>query len=99
MFKLPVCPHCKTVYSYKEVKNNNKKKTIICYHCKKEFKNSRAVFFVIGFIVSLAAVLINIFLLNTLSGNFVSIIPVIIVSIGAVLLGWILTPFFIKYKK
>lgn len=36
MLKLPVCPHCKAVYSYREVKSM-KQGITLCYHCKKKF--------------------------------------------------------------
>ena len=99
MFRLPVCPHCKTVYRYKEVKENNRKKVIQCYHCKKEFRNSRAGIIVLALIVCVAAALINVFILNITSDNFVSIIPISVISVIAVLIGMVLVPFFISYKK
>ena len=37
MFKLPVCPHCKVAYSYKEI-TFIKQGTHICYHCNKKFR-------------------------------------------------------------
>lgn len=99
MFKLPVCPYCKTVYRYKDVKKNSKKSVIKCYHCKQEFKNSRKGFVVLALIVIIAAVLLNVFILNITSDNFMSVVPIAFVSIGAVLIGLLLAPFFIKYKK
>ena len=99
MFKLPVCPHCKTVYRYKEVKENNKKKTIECYHCKKEFHNSRAGIAVLAVVVCIIAIIINIIILNCSSGLISSVVPISIVSIIAVIIGMLMIPFFISYKK
>lgn len=99
MFRLPVCPHCRTVYSYKEVKKNNRKSIIQCYHCKKNFKNGRAGIIVLALIICIAAILINIFVLNISSDNFISIIPISVISVIAVLIGILLVPFFISYKK
>lgn len=99
MFKLPVCPHCNTVYSYKEVKENNRKKVIECYHCKKEFHNSRLGFVVLAIIICAAAILINIFILNKSTEIFVSIVSISIVSVFAVIIGMLMIPFFISYKK
>ena len=99
MFKLPVCPHCKTVYRYKEVKENNKKKVIKCYHCKKEFHNSRIGIAVLALIVCVVTASINIILLNSSSASFIYIIPISIISITAVIIGMLMIPFFISYKK
>ena len=99
MSKLPVCPHCKTVYSYREVKENNKKKVIKCYHCKKEFHNGRKGLIFLAALVCVIASVINVFILNTSSEKFISIIPISVISIIAVLMGLIMFPFFISYKK
>lgn len=99
MFKLPVCPHCKTVYGYKEVNENKKKKVIKCYHCKKEFHNSRTGIAVLAAIVLVIAIVLNIIILNSSSENFFCIIPMAIISITAVIIGMLLIPFFINYKK
>lgn len=54
MFKLPVCPHCGTIYRYKDVRkvwgedirntyrtlNHDKAHNHTCYHCHKEFSAS-----------------------------------------------------------
>lgn len=40
MLRLPVCPHCHAVYSYKEVSDMRQGK-MICYHCKKKFSVSK----------------------------------------------------------
>ena len=39
--KQSVCPHCKTVYRYSDLKKIMWKKSDSCYHCKKNFKVSR----------------------------------------------------------
>ena len=99
MFRLPVCPHCNTVYRYKEVKENNRKKVIKCYHCKKEFRNSRKGLVVLALMVCLIAAVINIILLNSSSENSLNIVPIAIISVTAVIIGMLLIPFFISYKK
>jgi len=40
LLKLPVCPHCNAVYSYREVKNM-KQGICFCYHCEKKFYVSK----------------------------------------------------------
>lgn len=99
MFRLPVCPHCKTVYSYKEVKENNKKKLIKCYHCKKEFKNNRRGLIILGLMVLVLTAAFNVFMLNNSSDIFVSVVLIAVISVIAVLIGILLIPFFIGYKK
>lgn len=98
MFKLPICPYCHTVYSYKDVKIN-KESIIKCYHCKNKFSQNKIKCFFILTIIIMIAVAINIIILNS-SGNLISsIIPVTIVSVTAVVLYMILTPYFTEYKK
>ncbi len=99
MFKLPVCPHCKKVYNYREVKENNKKKVIKCYHCKKEFHNSRKGIVFLALLLCIITVIINVFVLNISSEKFVSIVPISVISVIAVLTGLIMFPYFISYKK
>ncbi len=36
LLRLPVCPHCHAVYTYKEVSDMHSG-NMICYHCKKKF--------------------------------------------------------------
>lgn len=100
MFKLPVCPYCKTVYSYKDVKNNRNNKEIECYHCKNKFKQIKiSGFAVLAIILIISAVIINLIILNLTAKFITSIIPLMVVSIIAVLLFMLINPFFIKYKE
>ncbi len=97
MFRLPKCPYCGTKYYYSDVKKEKKKKENICPHCMKKFKIT---FFpqiiVLMLIISIPAVLTNIFALNLMK-NF-SIITLIVISFCYVIAGIILLPFFIKFK-
>lgn len=98
MFKLPVCPYCNTVYDYKEVRKNKKKK-IKCYHCNKIFRRSRKNYIFLFFIMSVIAILINIGFFIGISDFTKSIVPVFINSIVIVIIGLFFKPFFVKYKK
>lgn len=99
MFKLPVCPYCHTVYRYGDVKNN-KENIIKCYHCKNKFKQSKIKgFLILGLILTVSAVTLNIIILNLTASFITSIVPVIAVSIAAVILFMILSPFFTGYVK
>ncbi|MBR2175864.1 MAG: hypothetical protein IJ861_02820 [Clostridia bacterium] len=37
MLKLPVCPHCRAVFTYKEVSGLSEG-SVICYYCGKKFR-------------------------------------------------------------
>ena len=97
MFKLPICPHCGTIYRYGEVKNTVKHKTIKCYHCGKSFsvgKKKTVLFFAI---LIAAAAGINIFELYVspeLNFLFLAATNTILLIIGILLI-----PFFITYKN
>ncbi|MCH5303941.1 MAG: hypothetical protein J1E41_03675 [Ruminococcus sp.] len=100
MFKLPVCPYCHTVYSYGEVKKSEKKEIIKCYHCKNNFKQGRAKgFLFLAFIIVALAVLINKAILNLTADIVTSLIPLLAISLIAVILFIILSPYFIEFKK
>ena len=98
MFRLPVCPHCKTVYHYKDTKKATKEKISVCYHCKKEFKAS--IFpgiFIIGAIVVALNILVNILLLSRMTGlNLLLLFIVTILFLGLI---YILLPFFTTFSK
>ena len=38
MFRLPVCPHCRTVYHYRDTVKAVQKKENRCYHCEQGFR-------------------------------------------------------------
>ena len=98
MFKIPVCPYCNTVYHYGEVNKTKYNKTQKCYHCKKDFKIKRMPgLFVLWLIVATAAVLINIVILQIMP--VFNVIPLVVISVVAILIGLIFIPFFISYKK
>lgn len=100
MLKLPVCPYCHTVYSYGEVRKNHRRKAIRCYHCKNDFRQSRnRGYFVLGTAAVIFAVVINIIILNMVSDIVSSIMPIVLVSLFAVVAALLLTPFFTAYVK
>lgn len=99
MFKLPVCPYCNTVYRYKRVRKiDRKEKTLMCYHCKKEFKVKRlSGMVVLGAIVLVLAVVTNLVILNSL--EYLNLTPLIVSTVAYVILGFIFVPFFIDFRK
>lgn len=98
MFRLPLCPHCKTVYHYKDTRKTLKKKHCTCYHCKKDF--SAGIFpgiLVIGGIILILSILTNIFLLSRMKNlNLIELFISTILFLG---LLYILIPFFVSFKK
>lgn len=60
MLKLPICPHCHTVYGYREVKKIAKEKSHTCYHCKNEFRASKRPCLVLILILFVLAVAANV---------------------------------------
>lgn len=99
MFRLPVCPHCHTVYHYSDVRKNKNKKIIQCYHCNKNFKQSRKGLLLLFAIALIAAVIINLTILSNAKELLSSIVPLSIVSIIAVVLAMFFAPYFITYRK
>ena len=100
MFRLPVCPYCKTVYSYKEVKQSIGKKRVECYHCKKIFRFKLTKKTVILGIVLLAVIMaVNAVILTILSDRNSSILPLYIVDIIFVIGFYFFIPFTSGFKK
>ena len=89
----------KTVYRYKEVVKNSRKKRIECYHCNNTFKNSYYLIIIPVVIMMIFGIVIDTIILN-LTGTFSkSIIPLIAVSWIMLFIAFLLAPFFIRYVK
>lgn len=98
MFQLPVCPYCHTVYRYKEVRKTKDEKMQKCYHCHKTFSISKFPgFLVLWLLVVISAVLLNIAVLLIMPAF--NVIPLLVISFIAILLGLVFIPYFVKYKK
>lgn len=98
MFQLPVCPYCNAVYHYKEVKQILKEKTHKCYHCNKNFNVEKLPgTAVLWSIVIIFAILINVSILMVMTAF--NIIPLLMISFFAAVLGFILIPYFTGFKK
>lgn len=112
MFKLPVCPHCGTIYRYKDVRGvmkediRNTYKTLdhdkahkhTCYHCQKQFE---AKTFPSGIILVLIIFLMNVgtllFMLSIMTTlNFVWLFVVTLLYFA---LFFLLLPFFVTFRK
>lgn len=98
MFNLPVCPHCGAKYYYKDTLKAKKEKEICCHHCKKNFEVKKLSGYIVLFtFIFIFAVLTNVFILCFIKTN--SIISLIIVSVLYIIIGILLMPYFIKFKK
>ncbi|MGN1432714.1 MAG: TIGR04104 family putative zinc finger protein [Ruminococcus sp.] len=97
MFKLPVCPHCKTIYRYKDVKKELNKKESTCYHCGKKFKTSKKKILILFLIIAFITAIFDVLALYMIAGT--NLIGMIIMNIIAVTAGFFLIPYFVEFKK
>ncbi len=98
MFKLPVCPHCGTVYRYKDTKKAIKDKNIICYHCKKDFSAKIFPGVLVGCgILLVLCIGLNILVLFRMKD--LQVWPLFVITLLFILLGYIIIPFFTTFKK
>ncbi len=98
MFKLPTCPHCGTVYHYKEVKNAVRKKENTCYHCEKQFKATLFPGILIAALLPIAlSILLNIVMLNRMQE--MQLLPLFAVTLAFLLVIYLIIPFFVSFKK
>lgn len=98
MFRLPVCPHCGTVYRYKEVGSAIRKKEITCYHCEKKFRARLFPTILVGALIPLLlCVGLNIFLLTRMEN--IQLVPLFGVTLLCILIIILITPFFTSFKK
>ena len=98
MFRLPVCPHCGTVYRYKDTKDAIRKKNNTCYHCQKEFRARIFPYLLVGALIPLVLCIgMNIFLLTRMEN--LQLIPLFAVTLLCLLIIYLIIPFFTKFKK
>ena len=98
MFKLPICPHCGTVYRYKDTKAAIVKKENECYHCHKSFRRKLFPYILVDAIIIIAVSIgLNLLLLSRLS-TF-NVVPLFLITIALLVIGYLLIPFFTKFIK
>lgn len=98
MFRLPVCPHCGTVYRYKDTKAAIKNKENTCYHCKKKFTAKRFPYILVGALIPLVLCIgFNIFLLTRMKN--LELLPLFAAALLCILIIYLIIPFFTKFKK
>lgn len=98
MFKLPICPHCKAVYYYRDTVKTSKTKKSTCHTCGREFTvKKKAGLAVLSAIIITAAIAVNLIILNTLS--FFSAVSLLTATVIVILTGFLFYPYFISFKK
>ena len=98
MFRLPICPHCGTVYHYKEVRNAVKKKENTCYHCEKKFRARLFPGILIAAVIPIAlSILLNLVMLNRMQE--MQLLPLFAVTLVFLLIIYLIIPFFVSFKK
>lgn len=97
MFRLPICPHCHTIYRYGDVKKISKKSCEKCYHCKNDFKVSKSGILVLLLIILVIGVGLNIFQLSVFEN--INFAVIFVTNIVLILLAVLFLPFFIRFKK
>ena len=96
MFKLPVCPYCKTVYHYGEVRRAAMNKEKECYHCNKTFVVSRKQTGILLLILVAVCTAADVVLFQFYSNT--TIVTAYIVNIVIVVAAFFTVPFFIRFR-
>lgn len=98
ILRLPICPYCHALTRYGDVKRTTHNKIIKCHNCKKNYQVSYLKGrIILILIVSIALIVINIFLLKQTAG-----ITLPFLAIGdaiVILVAVFLFPFTVKYKE
>lgn len=98
MFRYPVCPHCGTVYRYRDTKKAIHQKDNTCYHCQKKFRARIFPSILVGAILPLVlCIALNIFMLTRM--KTLQLLPLFAVTLAAILIIYLIIPFFTTFKK
>lgn len=96
--KLPLCPYCKAIYRYGDVKRVTHNKSCECHNCKRKFSVS----YIKGRIIIILITTVILIALNLLLFNFVNgvtVIACLIINALFISLAVILFPFTVRFKK
>lgn len=97
MPKLPVCPHCNTIYRYRDVRRIMNEKSEVCYHCKKSFEIKRKKLWILILIIALICAIFDVFELYMVAQtNFITLV---VTNVPFICIGLIFRPFYIKFVK
>lgn len=97
MKSLPVCPHCSTVFRYRDIRKLFFAKGCICYGCREQFKVSRKkvyLLFLASALIAAALDAAELFFMKKTSFAFL-----MSTNIAVLLTAVIISPYFIEFKK
>ena len=98
MFKKPVCPHCRAIYDYNEIKNQRNNEEIKCHNCKKKFIVKKTGGYILLMTMAvLFAIIFNIFLLTVI--NIKGVVTLFVSAVLIIIIALFLRPYFVRYKK
>lgn len=97
MPKLPVCPHCNTIYRYRDVSRILNKKSEVCYNCKKSFEIKRKKYLILFLIIALFCAIFDVFELYMVAQT--NFILLVVTNILFICIGLIFRPFFIRFEN
>lgn len=97
MLHLPSCPHCGTVYRYRDTVKTVKKKENICSHCKKIFTAKTTYVAIEAAVLIVLCICVNLILLFRM--REMSLIALFAVTLVFLLLIFILMPFYVRFTK
>lgn len=95
MPKLPVCPHCKTIYRYGDVCKIMHKKSHICYNCKKVFNLKRKKFLILFLIIALFCAVFDVFELYMVAQT--NFLVLVVTNTVIICVGIIFRPYFLQF--
>ena len=93
---LPVCPHCKTIYRYGDVRKLIFKKEQECYHCKKRFKISKKKLIVMSIEYLIVLIAVNLLLIGFAGVNLITLF---IINVVLTALALTLVPYYILFVE
>lgn len=106
MFRLPVCPHCGTVYRYRETASILRKNLLkskqrqdnACYHCEKNYYVSLMPgAMILALLWAAVSIGTNLLMLSRMTQ--LDLVAMFLVTLLYLILAAVLTPFFITFKK
>lgn len=98
LLKLPLCPYCKAIYRYDDVKKTTHEKTVECHNCKKKFSVS----YIKGRVIILSVAAVLLVILNIIMMNIIDSITIwacLITTVIFISITVLLFPFTVRFKK